>query len=355
LTLRITKFKILGSQGERVFGKPEGIEEQESIWDVLTRFEKTLPGSESNNTNGLDEELDIRSQAGEMDDQQSSPIASMATQTPFATQVSVKAQGFQPAVNIPKSHAVGQGMGLLALLRLPKAAAAEKTAGLTESSHPICSDIFKEPADLGLASSNCNRPRSLNDSSILKPVSETRKAEMSSKLESRANSQSSLPAGDSKEVGFPQQESNPPPSSNVVPGQDSEKENSQESSKELFSRHPPIHQEAETEAVIVADLKDVSDVLIARNREDNPFEGMKRVPRSFVRIPRNQQALLESPDSWYTPEKGTRANLANIPSDVAHDLISFIDQRRLVRRDDDGVSEDAASEPSPGMQLPKRL
>ena len=53
LTLRVTKFKFLGSQGERAFGKPEAIEEQESIWEVLNRLDKVLAGSESD-TNGSD-------------------------------------------------------------------------------------------------------------------------------------------------------------------------------------------------------------------------------------------------------------------------------------------------------------
>lgn len=325
LTLRVTKFKFLGSQGERAFGKPEAIEEQESIWEVLNRLDKVLEGSESD-TNGSDGEVDIRSQAGDIEDQLSSPITSMATQTAFATQVpaEIGRNCVRSAVEVPKNPSVSKGVDLLALLHMPKetAVVVERT---TDAQIPNLSHLksLNYSGDRSIVTSNSDRPKNQNGS-VFQPVSESRKAVMSSKLESKANKPSPLLSRDSREDGLPPKESNLPHLSNVVPDDGSEKENSQESSKESVSRLVPYHQEAEV--VTEAMPRNVSDMLIARNRKDNPFEDMKRVPRSYVRIPPNQQAILDSPDSWYKPEIDSRATFANVPPDVARELNSFIDR-----------------------------
>lgn len=52
LILRITKFKIRGSLGEKPFGRPVYIEKQECLWDVLSKLDGLL----FSNTQEPDEE-----------------------------------------------------------------------------------------------------------------------------------------------------------------------------------------------------------------------------------------------------------------------------------------------------------
>ena len=56
----------------------------------------------------------------------------------------------------------------------------------------------------------------------------------------------------------------------------------------------------------------------------NSFDGMKRVPRSYARIPEAQNALLERTDSWIQSETGSDVLYANIPAGVLEDLRSFM-------------------------------
>jgi hypothetical protein len=51
---------VLGCLGEKPFGRPIHIEEQESLWDILSKLDDLL----ENNTQEPGEELDIQSQAG---------------------------------------------------------------------------------------------------------------------------------------------------------------------------------------------------------------------------------------------------------------------------------------------------
>ncbi|KAG0645444.1 hypothetical protein D0Z07_8498 [Hyphodiscus hymeniophilus] len=297
LTFRVTKFQKLGSVGERTFGAPTEIEKQESIWDVLTQLDSIISGSETNDEHVLDDALDIQSQAGDITDGERSPIASITTQTAFATQVVAREIGidFNAAVRVP------QGPDLLSLLNLPR-----QTAAISGSR-------------AGLSSAT-TRKTTANAIKILQPVPETRKAQISSRLDAKANSQSSVPSNDSKEVALPSEDLELLTVSAFMPD-DSEKENSQETQKERSSKPTPVNRPVEDAA-----QRDVSDFFMARTSYETLFEGMKRVPRRYVQIPRNQQALLASADSWWQPENSSRASYANLPPEVTHELISFTER-----------------------------
>ena len=60
IALRVTAFKVLGCLGEKPFGRPVAIEEQENLWDIWARLDDLL----ENNTQEPREELDIQSQPG---------------------------------------------------------------------------------------------------------------------------------------------------------------------------------------------------------------------------------------------------------------------------------------------------
>lgn len=163
--------------------------------------------------------------------------------------------------------------------------------------------------------------------SVLQPVSESRKVEMSSRLDSKANSQSSLPSSGSKNYALSPHQPNFHLSSNLVLHDDSEKENSQESLNDQKSRISATRSK-KSRPVAKDQEQDASKLLIAYMPERYPFQNMKRVPRSYVRIPENQQVLLDREDSWYQPEAEGRSSFANIPPDVMRDLNSHVDGTR---------------------------
>jgi hypothetical protein len=59
---------------------------------------------------------------------------------------------------------------------------------------------------------------------------------------------------------------------------------------------------------------------------ENPFLGKKRIPRLFVRVPRDQQQLLDRNDAWYRPTSDSRRQYAMIPIQVREHLITFDSQ-----------------------------
>ena len=70
----------------------------------------------------------------------------------------------------------------------------------------------------------------------------------------------------------------------------------------------------------------------------NPFEGRKRVPIRFVRIPRDQQQLLDRSDAWFTPATSPYHTYATIPIPVREHLITFAS--RAVQENIDAANSD---------------
>ena len=281
----------------------------------MTKLDGLLSGSDSHNASDSDEELDIQSQAGDLEDRESSPIATMESQCGFATQVPgrVGNVSFQPTV-AAKGPSFNKGADFISLLNVSK--------GM---------EVAAVSSGKGANSTTISRSSvNAQTMSVLQPLSEARKAEMSSRLDSKANSQSSLTSSGSKNHAPPPKESNLPPS-NSIPSDDSEKENSQESLKR-DNISIPVARFEEIEPVAEAEQQGVSELLIAHIPEGNPFEGMKRVPRSYVRIPANQQALLDSKDSWWQPETGSRSSYANVPQEIVQDLNAHLDRRQSGRK-----------------------
>ena len=304
-------FKKLGSDGERTFGSPVGIEKQGSLWKVLTQLDNVMSGSEVDERHGLEGALHMQSQASDITDRGSSPVASLTIQTAFATQIRGGKSGldFETAPIGSREPTITKGASFLSLLNVPRESvtpviSSDKASNVTS----ISRTTFKS-----------------HSTSILQPVSETRKAEISTRLASKANRQSSVSLGETTKLVVPLEESSPPLLSGSTP-EGSEKENDQKSLKEqvlkLFPKNEPVAN---------ADQNAVSDLIIGQISAENPFEGMKRVPRSYVQIPKNQLALLSSPDSWWRLESSSRASHANLPTEVVQELHSYIDRRQHKR------------------------
>lgn len=105
---------------------------------------------------------------------------------------------------------------------------------------------------------------------------------------------------------------------------DSEISKSQEGARaRKDSQLQPTHNNSES-----AGLQQPTQALafVDQLQRDFPFEGLKRVPRRYARIPGDQKALLESQDSWFQPKEDGRSYHASIPAKVLDDLMNFIDR-----------------------------
>ena len=282
-----------------------------------------MSGSESHDKHELDDAVDIQSQAGDIADRESSPTVSMITQTAFATQVKGERRGIEcDARTNSLENPSSKGAAFLDRLM----ASGNITIGRSDD-------------DVSTATVIARTIVNAQTTSALQPVSEARKGEISSRLDSKANSQTSILSSGIKEWVNPPTKANSPPASNPNLGDDSEKENSQDSLKEKVSSSNP-----NKEPVAETHQRNVSDVFNAQIPEDNQFEGMKRIPRSYVRIPKNQQALLASSDSWWRPESSSRASCAKIPPEVVQQLNSFIGRNQDERNRDNTLERSNAAE-----------
>lgn len=80
---------------------------------------------------------------------------------------------------------------------------------------------------------------------------------------------------------------------------------------------------------------------------DNPFQSMKRVPRKFARIPREQQSLLDREDCWYKASD----QVANLPKSIQNGLVDFIEQEVVASESSEESDKESISSRSVGAEL----
>lgn len=56
---------------------------------------------------------------------------------------------------------------------------------------------------------------------------------------------------------------------------------------------------------------------------ENPWQGLSRIPRKYVQIPKDQRTLLERDDAWYSPVSGNGQPSVNVPPNVLLALQAF--------------------------------
>jgi hypothetical protein len=217
---------------------------------------------------------------------------------------------------------------------------------------------------------NSARPDIDNSSSqkppVLSEASPEKVAAMTSKIDAKANSQPS-------QISLSSQSASNHSSSKLSPvplkggsdrafharaSYDSEKENSQESPK----RGKHSSREAEHEALSSAgqpkqqnsniDLPNPKAApLVDEFLSGDLFKDLKRVPRKYVRIPRAQQDILDSKESWFNPSAEPRNSYALMPAKVREDLIVFMNQKqdpKFRQKSEETASESDGPESSIG-------
>jgi hypothetical protein len=317
LILEVSKFKLRGSEGSSPFGRPSDISESEKIQLVLGQLEELLEGTGYESDVRSQPPSPIRSREDEVSTRANQSSNNSGSQEAFATQVPDKVQrkpGSEVDPEVSKPGYIASLLGRISKKALP-------------SKQNVSSSTAEDaPPAQSIASANAIRKKS-----VLTPVSADRVSEMTSRLEAKANEQSSQsPACQSIEASGPQSQPISVKNSNLedTPGpisDDSEKENSQES---LKARRPVMDDtRSKPRQKANSAQKMVQISIIDQFQDSNPFQGLKRVPRRYVRIPESQQSLLGSKDSWYRPLDNDRPTYANLPAKVRDDLIAFSEKK----------------------------
>jgi hypothetical protein len=316
LILEVSEFKLRGSEGSKPFGRPSDVLKNEKIRLALSQLEELLDGDGHESEIRSQPPSPIRPRGNEALARGNPSSSGSGSQEAFATQVSVRVQrnlASRVDADVSKPGIHQYLMGLLS----------EKVPPAEQNDNSTAKDTLSE---LSTTSANPIQRRP-----VLTTVSSDRVLEMTSKLEAKANEQRSQSSSSRREQpSDPKSQSISAKDSScedmAAPlSDDSEKENSQES---LKGRRPranapksqPIPQpniEQETVQMSVTD----------QFQDSNPFHGLKRVPRRFVRIHESQQRLLEDKESWYKPPEDSRSTYANLPAKVRDDLIAFSEEK----------------------------
>lgn len=313
--LNVSKFKLIGNEGSSTFGRPLGIAEQPDLLAVMAKLNNLLAGKR-NAPLQIEQASPIRSQIDPfgIERGQSSPVSSagpaFATQDPAGT----FGRGSGEAAN--KKHPPSGKEHLLSILLEQK-----------KAEEPSIKDN-KGSSKVG-GSQETNNTHETSNSLVLGSLGCEKVIGASSKLDNRAkktdgecfvpqppiedtNEQDLSPA----EIKYPQQR---PATS--FPSNDSEKENSQEGaglehlrlSKAPDLLHTVNHEDHAMQALVLDD-----------DTHGNLFQGLKRIPRSYVRVPEQQRAVLERNNSWFRPRNHTTSSyINNIPPTVLEDLNLF--------------------------------
>jgi hypothetical protein len=252
----------------------------------------------------------LRSQAGDLPEIESLLPATLASQHVFATQIphELPTNRQRQMPNLSPSDLIG-------LLNPPSSL---KDAASPKIVHPGPSETA---------------PKCAQNSSVLKPLSGEKVRDITSRLEAKANKQQSQsPASSQPLTSFVDSKNQLTflKTRNEVElphflANESEKENSEEAPK---VGRKALH-------ITKSDLIDpyeherqrVQVSFMDTFQNGNPFEGLKRVPRKYVRIPEAQQSLLEHQDAWYKMQSNSQVSRARIPPTVHKDLITFLSHK----------------------------
>jgi hypothetical protein len=319
-----------------MFGRPSSVEEQPGLDTVITKLSSLLSRTGSHTAFQPKVASPIRSQAGSFEGRGSQLPQNSNSSTPFATQVPDDINGYGNRTDAgPKLRpSTGQNELLSLLLDVQN----QKEHSILENETGESSVLQPE-----------RTINSIRNSSVVRTIEEST-VEISSQLGMMANKQESqLPllsqqshCDDAKEQPTFDRSLNSPiyPAVTTPLSGDNEKESSQESnSREMTQKENSIVPEVAQVTPAVEHVNHAVPVFVMDQiPEQNPFEGLKRVPRSYVRVPASQLTILERKDSWFQGGNSSRSPHAhNLPQEVLQDLNIVVDQ--IVTQGDDGSNQ----------------
>lgn len=298
LLLEISEFDFRGSEGSGTFGKPNDILEKDGVREALGKLRSLLSGEQDDYLTDAEASA-VRFQAGGPYDCQS-PVH--ITQADFSTQVYQPLQVVSGSRSVDTSNLPVARNHLLALLCNPKRSGVVSEGGnTTPSRDSVLAPLSRDKVSAGRLHAKASN-------------------QLESVQSARGSSSTNSDSPNLVKCGIANEHS--------LMGSDSEKENSQEGRKGKKHLQYPFTLRSTTQAAAVEpETQVVTHPFYDQFQEASPFEGMKRVPRRYVRIPTAQQSLLERDDAWFETQETGRARYANIPAQVEADLAGFTDGR----------------------------
>ncbi|KAH8646593.1 hypothetical protein BGZ60DRAFT_232466 [Tricladium varicosporioides] len=321
LVLNITSSgEFRGFEGSPTFHDPTNILGKSTIQGKLTQLRISLERSSK-------EPSPISQPASPIQSQ----ISASHSQAGFATQLpglSLKRQKIE--VQIPQKRNSRAADLLMTLGRAPK----QKPSAVWQDNAVVDESCTEK----------CTTPSSVQ---ALTQISEAKALQISSRIDASANAAygylsmpSQSPGNFSVEKNLTStldsKLQNSPPLSTA---EGSEKENSQESTRRkrenagneasqdstrLTKAHSPPFAFEGPPPVLSVDAEINPVQFVDQFLSNNPFAGMKRVPRKYVRVSATQRDLLERKESWYNPSGDSRNSYAIIPANVREDLMKHI-------------------------------
>ncbi|KAH7400110.1 hypothetical protein BKA64DRAFT_474973 [Cadophora sp. MPI-SDFR-AT-0126] len=284
LNLNVLGFKLCGSEGSSVMGRPVDVLTLQNVEALVGKLESLLASPQDNCQAHI---LSPTTSQGKISQPSSQPSAG------FATQVNPLNEKRVPSPLSAQESITRDKARLVALLEQ-----------VSKKSH----SAVQKPATV------------IAQKSALGPVPERKVAAMKSKLDAKANVQRNqsltlLASSSSVDVGSGLKSATSNMPSHASLPDDDEKENSQE-----LAKHQQIALSQPGAAVFV---QPCATDFVDQLQRDDAFVGLKRVPRRYVRIPEDQRAILERSDCWYEPKADEQTRYANIPAKVMKDLAEF--------------------------------
>ncbi|KAH8594627.1 hypothetical protein B0O99DRAFT_687408 [Bisporella sp. PMI_857] len=300
LTLTVDKFSFV-QEIPSVRGNPIPIEDSPTLKIVLKNWRRLLSEDESRRSEDKNAGSPLGSQVG---DDSSGALSQLnfVTQAVLGTQIHETSLNQEILVDKASAHIAQMRNELLALL--PQKSIKQDYRRCDEN-HSVVS-------------------------AVLKPLSQDRKLEISSRIDTQANMRHGQPPV------YPHQ----PNQINAIdllrnkhdlsctsyvstnmPIYDDEKENSQEITK-VRNEEPPRKELSLTRKNPLCFIN-----LLHQTTESNPFEGTKRLSKLNVTILEKQQTCVERNGAWVQQESSGPSTYANIPDGVLAQLEAFVRQQ----------------------------
>jgi hypothetical protein len=329
---------VQGCEGSGNFGHPILVEDSEIVAKLLSRFERTFNKGRIGQGSGLGQLSQVQSQASILTDDTSS--LQNYTLAGFSTQAPAKVPNEAVVVRHGKDTGATH-KALLALLNRPKGPQTSirtpTQARICESPYAenICDNGINEGSDSASSSSSASAQPPSMPSTTMPPFeyrgrSKTDRGHLQGNMPlSRETSE--LDKSESQQVG------------KAVDGI---------INNGLFSRETSLAGEIENRKGILEE----SDKSIGYNgiapkphrrvdtisqpvqENNNPWEGLPRIPRKYVQIPKDQRAILENDNAWYTQALDDRKHSIRLPSKVHQQIQAF--HNTLGSRLDNGESDE---------------
>ena len=324
--LRIEGFALQGSEGSVNFGHPIPVETAEVVKELMSQLGMESRNGGLDQANRLDPRSSGRSQAGITAYDSSSPEDS--TQAAFSTQAPTKVSNGQ----VIGGHADPDASrrALMAILGSKRTNAQQApprdhkptTTYLSSYTQKPRGNLVNGSSDSASSPSPSRQHSTMPSSSAILPI------------EPRAGSKKRHGhLQGSVVVSQAASESDISKSQNVRRREDSDINgdllSKETSTSGRIENSAEVRKDGYTSLGYTATTKShqIPDITSGPIQgADNPWEGLTRIPRKYVQMPKDQRNILERDDAWYPQAPGNRQPGINLPPKVLIGLQAFKDR-----------------------------